>query len=214
MTDSKEFTRRTVRRRVTVVIDETGRSDEKDSEGNVFGVGAVITEDPETLEIISRVMRKVKGVEELKYRTNKRIRDTMEKHIAATDAHVVGVYVKKDWDVPPWWKVVKRRSWPQRLMMCELLKDLVALDVDFDKIIVDENTVWNNKEGTNDEGERIIKRYVGPKRKIGYIAQEDSKAGDNKDLMQTADFAIGAMGRTLRDQPPETPIKINSRRLK
>jgi hypothetical protein len=195
------------RRIVIIVIDETGPLSVRDDEGDVFAIGAVITDRPEEFGSISHMIRKARGSEEIKYSRNKRIRNAMESSIAATGAEVVGVYVKKDEDVPPWWRIIRRRSWPQRLMMRELSKDLVDMDVDFDKIIIDENTAWKNRSGTNDEGEKIIKRYVGSKRHIGYLAQEDSRAGENKDLVQTADFAIGAMGRILKGRSPETHNK-------
>jgi hypothetical protein len=48
---------------------------------------------------------------------------------------------------------------------------------------------------------------------LRYVGQEDSETGEHKDIMQAADFAIGAMGRRLSGWEPDTPIAFTARKL-
>ena len=203
--NAKQFVDRSLRGRIsggevdrlTAVIDET--DDEQ-----LFAVGAVITDDPESFAKISRDIRR--GAE-LKYRgTGRTTKEYMERKITEHGAEVLGVHADMR-EIPMWWRIAESKADRHQKMLMDLSEDLLDLNIDFDKIIVDQN----NRTLKDDAGAEIVRAYVEEVRKYNYIGQENSESGDNKDLMQTADFAIGAMGRKLRGREPETTIRITSR---
>ena len=190
-----------MRKRVTAIIDETGPND-------IFAVGATITDKPEEFADISRKLREKLGVEELKYRkSSKETKDIMEKALTDIGAEVEIRYIKKGVEGDfEWW--MQSGSERQQGMLKELAKDLVELDVDFDKIIIDDNTAMKG-----DAGKMIIEEYVSTVREIGLVSQESSERGKHKDLLQTNDFAIGTSGRVLRGIKSKTGIRIRFRRM-
>ena len=127
-----------------------------------FLVGASISDNSEGLETIVKDVREGLRLKELKYHEPKRLRKTMERHVAENGMHVVGVIVNKE-DSPPWWKYNTSRVMQHRMMITELSKDLVALDVDFDKIVLDDVSTLRRKKGSTDElyGKYIIGKLVG-----------------------------------------------------
>lgn len=201
--DIKEFIRkiREGGNRPTVIIDETDDS-------RLFAVVAAITDDPEAFGKIASEKRG-KG-KELKYNsTSRSVKRYMEEKIADHGAEVVGVFVDAQ-DLPIWWEIAPGKWAAHQKMIMDLSEDLIKLNTDFDKIIIDDNDRTLKKNA----GERIIRAYMDGVREFSHIGQEDSKTGNNKDIQQTADFAIGATGRILRGRnPPETPVRMTVRNV-
>jgi len=208
MTESpKQFINRTLRERiatgevdrVTVVIDESD-----DSHSMI--VGAVLTDDPDAFAKITTDIRRGK---EMKYRTAGRTtKEYMENKIAEHGAETLGVYVNKK-DLPLWWIFSYGSASRHQKMIMDISEDLIKLNVNFDKIIVDDND-WDLPAQA---GSEIVRAYMEGVREFNYIGQEESDSGDYADILQTADFAIGAMGRRVRERGPETPIKFTVRNV-
>jgi len=203
------------RKKVTAFIDASGTSDAPPKKDNTtFFVGAVLTDNPKKLSEIAKKERKRLKVKELKYNKHKGSRKDMENATTEAGAEVIGVYVDKK-DSPWWWRIKTKRKWQHQAMLAELSKDLVELDVDFDKIVIDDDTSLkhNGKIFTIRDGKRIVKSNIGSERGIKRISQEDSARGRNKDLMQSGDFQIGATRRILENKDPPTPVKFTARNL-
>lgn len=190
---------RTTRRKVTAIIDETGPDE-------IFGIGATVTDKPEEFAEISRDVRNALRKVELKYRKSTReTKRTIEKAIVGLGVEIHIRYIRRD-DVNAshWW--AKSGSERQQDLLKELAADLVGLDVDFDMIIIDDNTAMKDNAGR-----KIIEEHVGTIRNVGLVSQESSRIGEHKDHLQTNDFAIGTAGSILRGTVSETDLNIRTK---
>jgi len=210
----KEFIDRTMRKRVTAIIDETNTNNDDHERKNIFAVGAVITDKPDEFSKLSADLRKIRGSPEVKYKNNRGSRKGMEEMISALDAEVIGVYVEKEKMNPPWFSLTSRRH---TSLLEELTKDLIKLNVDFDKIVIDDDDklqAYNEDGSIRYLGKETVEDLLAGVRNVGSITQEVSVEGLNADLIQTADFAIGAMGRVLREENSSSKVRFRTRRHK
>ena len=195
---------------VTVIIDETGNFGGNFLEFPIFCVGATLIEKPTELSSIAVFWRGKKA--ELKYRkTNRDKRVKIESELSEACTVVIGVYYEKR-SVLNWKRLVRNQNRLHQNMIIELADDLTNLKIDFDKIIIDDCNSLRDKQG-NDIGAEIIRKWFKSMDTLIYVGQEDSEIGEHKDIMQAADFAIGAMGRRLCNWEPETSIVFKARKL-
>ncbi|MDR0334890.1 MAG: hypothetical protein LBH69_03290 [Methanomassiliicoccaceae archaeon] len=119
---------------------------------------------------------------------------------------------------PWWWKLDKAGKWKHRLALMELSDELIKLNVDFDKIVIDDDTSLRHVEGRKKlrivfDGKEIVKSRVGSVRNIKQISQENSQSGKNKNLLQTNDFALGSIGRELRNSKKLTKVRYEAKNI-
>ena len=91
----KEFTDLTMRKIVTVVIDETNTNNDDRERKNIFAVGAVITDKPEEFAKLSADLREKLGSPEVKYKNNRGSRRGMEEVIYELGTTVKEYMLKK-----------------------------------------------------------------------------------------------------------------------
>ena len=210
--NEKGFIDQSARKRVYAIIDETNTNNDDKGRRNIFCVGAVITDRPEEFAKLSSDLRAKLGSPEVKYKNNRGNRNGMEESMSALGTYVIGRYVEKEKRVPPWLGITARRH---TALLEDLVKDLIDLNVDFERIVIDDDSSLHivDKEGrTRYIGREIIESGLKEIRNVSYITQEDSRKGINADLIQTADFAIGAMGRILREENSVTKMDIRVKR--
>jgi len=178
----------------TIFIDETGDLGLEPLDYPILALGAVITDKPEMFAEISKWKRIRYNLEEVKYYDlpDGDARNSAEMDVAAIGTRLVGVYIdKRAGDNPKWWFKRNKRSTVFQDMFNELTFDIMIETMNNLIVIVDEHTALNNPPG-----EEIFMRFAENKNII-HISRENSEDSRFKDIMQSGDIAIGAMGNVI-----------------
>ena len=209
----KEFINRTIRKRLTVIVDEIGDPGVEPLDNPDFIMSSVIIDDLESFGNISKKYRELWKRAELKAKTStSEERDTIITEIMNLDHDVHSVYIdKRADDNPVWWKSTKNRDIVYRRTLSELMNETLSktegaeftIILDRHKAIIDGRGKKTIEEATPDKMKNIIDVFVS-----------DSTGGMHRDFIQTNDYIPREARELVRGEKTTSKINMNIKRIK
>jgi len=216
---TEDFIERTIRKRkvpndtAAIIVDAIGDPGLNTPNDPFFIITSTIIEQPVDFGEISKKYREEWNKSELKAGGLKRGRKKKVLNDAsALNPDIRAVFIDKNADDNPlWWNEPKNRKRPHYRTLSELMDETFSqTDKDDFFVIVD-----NHQDLEGGIGEGIVKESAERNNKtLINCVVDDSEEGDFKDLLQTNDFIPRELFDRIRDNKPNSEIKIWQKRLR